>query len=59
MKAITILLGTILEDIKKAVTVKAESTQQTEEVRWSFMDTWMTWLTETMKNNLSYYNEII
>lgn len=38
MKTITILLGTILEDIKKSVTAEAESTQQTE-VRWSFMDT--------------------
>lgn len=38
METITVLLGTILEDIKKAVTAKAESTQQTEEARRSFMD---------------------
>lgn len=33
MEIITTLLGIILEDIKKADTAKAESTQQTEEAR--------------------------
>lgn len=47
------LLGTILQGIRKAVSAKAECTWQTKDMRWCFMDTWQTWLTETTKNNLS------